>query len=73
MQALLSAQLCDAAAAAVLKDSRQACRVPYSSAAYLSTAAHMLNIPVEVQQGVRYCYPLPAETGTLKHEHCQVW
>jgi hypothetical protein len=72
MQVVLSAQLCDVAAAAALKDGAGSCRVLYNSAAYLSTIAHRLNIPVEVQHGVQYCYPLPSAAGATPRQHCQV-
>jgi hypothetical protein len=71
-QVVLSSQLCDVTAAAALKDPTSSCRVLYNSAAYLSTIAHRLNIPVEVQQGLQYCYPLPAAAGAAPQQHCQV-
>jgi hypothetical protein len=71
-QVVLSSQLCDVTAAAALKDAASSCRVLYNSAAYLSTIAHRLNIPVEVQQGLQYCYPLPAAAGAAPQQHCQV-
>lgn len=71
-QAVLSAQLCDVTAATALKDTTSSCRVLYNSAAYLSTIAHRLAIPVEVQHGGQYCYPLPAAAGATPRQHCQV-
>jgi hypothetical protein len=72
VQVVLSSHLCDVIAAATLKDPASSCRVLYNSAAYLSTIAHRLNIRVEVQQGVQYCYPLPAAVGAAPRQHCQV-
>ncbi|WIA08825.1 hypothetical protein OEZ85_008247 [Tetradesmus obliquus] len=69
--AVLSAQLCDVTAATALKDTTSSCRVLYNSAAYLSTIAHRLAIPVEVQHGGQYCYPLPAAAGATPRQHCQ--
>ncbi|KAF6259268.1 hypothetical protein COO60DRAFT_1514018 [Scenedesmus sp. NREL 46B-D3] len=68
---VLSAELCDVTAAAALRDAARSCRLLYNSAAYLSTIAHSLNIPVEVQQGVQYCYPLPSAAGAAPRQHCQ--
>jgi hypothetical protein len=69
---VLAAQLCNVTAAAALSDAGSSCRVLYNSAAYLSTIAHRLNIPVEVAHGAQYCYPLPTAAGAAARQHCQV-
>lgn len=69
----MTAQVCDVARAATLTDTHAACVVTYNSAAYLSATAHRLGMPVEVKQGVKYCYNLPVPASAKgSAQHCQV-